>query len=351
MCKSPLHSFLLSLPKCEHHIHLEGALTPQLVFDLASKNNIPLPDLPHYQSPEALAARYAVFNSLDDFLNIHYANMSVLITEDDFYELAWSYFLAAHADGVHHAEVFFDPQSHTSRDIPIASVIKGYKRALDRAEAELCVTSQLIMCFLRHLPVSSAHTTFDSATEFINDGTIHAVGLDSSEVGFRPELFTDVFSKAKEAGLRRTAHGGEEGDVSYITGALDALDAERIDHGIRLIEDPELLKDIAVRGTLLTICPLSNVYLRTTKSVASLPLREFLEAGVQFSLNSDDPAYFGGGILNNYCAVEEAFGFSVDEWRRIAIAGVQGSWIDDTRKRVLLEKIDDMPESDLSPNA
>ncbi|KAL2834797.1 hypothetical protein BJY01DRAFT_259386 [Aspergillus pseudoustus] len=340
MCKSPLHPFLVKLPKCEHHIHLEGALTPQLVFHLASKNAIPLPKLPHYQNPEALAARYEAFDSLDDFLNIHYANMSVLITEDDFYELAWSYFCAAHADGVHHAEVFFDPQSHTSRGIPIASVIKGYSRALARAESELGVTSRLIMCFLRHLPVPSAHATFDSATGFIQDGTIHGVGLDSSEVGFPPELFTDVFRKAKDAGLHRTAHGGEEGDVSYITGALDSLEVDRIDHGIRLIEDREVMKAIAAKGTLLTICPLSNVYLRTAKSVASLPLREFLEARVQFSLNSDDPAYFGGGILNNYCAVEEAFGFSLDEWKTIAIAAVQGSWISEARKSALVQKIE-----------
>ncbi|KAE8312422.1 hypothetical protein BDV41DRAFT_565028 [Aspergillus transmontanensis] len=276
-------------------------------FSVSRNNKIALPDLPHYQSPEALAARYDRFDNLDDFLNIHYANMSVLITEDDFYELAWSYVLAAHADGVHHAEVFFDPQSHTPRGVPIASVTRGYKRALDRAESELGVTSCLIMCFLRHLPVASAEATFDSVNDFIRDGSIHGVGLDSSEVGFPPELFTDVFQKAKEVGLRRTAHGGEEGDVSYIKGALDSLDAERIDHGIRLVEDQGLLKEIAAKGTLLTICPLSNVYLRTVKSIASLPLREFLDSGVQFSLNSDDPAYFGGGILNNYCAVQEAW--------------------------------------------
>ncbi|KAJ6004646.1 adenosine deaminase [Penicillium herquei] len=345
MCKSALHSFLLSLPKCEHHIHLEGALTPELVFFLARKNNVALPDLPHYQSPEALAARYDRFDNLDDFLNIHYANMSVLITEDDFYELAWSYVLAAHADGVHHAEVFFDPQSHTSRDVPIASVTRGYKRAFDRAESEFGITSRLIMCFLRHLPVASAEATFDSANELIRDGSIHGVGLDSSEVGFPPELFTKVFQKAKEAGLRRTAHGGEEGDVSYIRGALESLSAERIDHGIRLAEDQELLKEIAAKGTLLTICPLSNVYLRTAKSVASLPLREFLDSGVQFSLNSDDPAYFGGGILKNYCAVQEAFDFSIDDWKTIAISGVRGSWIGDERKRLLLEKIADAVEN------
>ncbi|KAF7523649.1 hypothetical protein PCG10_006404 [Penicillium crustosum] len=344
MCKSPLHSFLLNLPKCEHHIHLEGALTPELVFLLAAKNNIALPDLPHYQNPEVLAARYEKFDNLDDFLNIHYANMSVLITEDDFFELAWSYILAAHADGVHHAEVFFDPQSHTPRGIPIASVIRGYKRALDRAESELGVTSWLVMCFLRHLPVPSAEATFASAADFVQDGSIHGVGLDSSEVGFPPELFTNVFGKAKEMGLRRTAHGGEEGDVTYIKGAIDHLHAERIDHGIRLIEDQVLLREIAAKGTLLTICPLSNVYLRTAKSVGSLPLRKFLDLGVQFSINSDDPAYFGGGILNNYCAVQEAFDFSIDDWKTIAISAVCGSWIADERKGVLLGKIEDVVE-------
>ncbi|KAK4868626.1 hypothetical protein LT330_006828 [Penicillium expansum] len=344
MCKSPLHSFLLNLPKCEHHMHLEGALTPELVFSLAAKNNIALPDLPHYKSPKVLATRYEKFDNLDDFLNIHYANMSVLITEDDFFELAWSYARAAYADGVHHTEVFFDPQSHTPRGIPIASVIRGYKRGLDRAESELGVTSRLIMCFLRHLPVPSAEATFASATDFIQDGSIHGVGLDSSEVGFPPELFQNVFEKAKEVGLRRTAHGGEEGDVSYIKGAIDFLHAERIDHGIRLVEDPVFLREIAAKGTLLTICPLSNVYLRTAKSIDSLPLRQFLDLGVQFSLNSDDPAYFGGGILNNYCAVQEAFDFSIDEWKTIAISGVRGSWIGDERKSVLLGKIEDVTE-------
>ncbi|KGO40469.1 Adenosine/adenine deaminase [Penicillium expansum] len=325
-------------------MHLEGALTPELVFSLAAKNNIALPDLPHYKSPKVLATRYEKFDNLDDFLNIHYANMSVLITEDDFFELAWSYARAAYADGVHHTEVFFDPQSHTPRGIPIASVIRGYKRGLDRAESELGVTSRLIMCFLRHLPVPSAEATFASATDFIQDGSIHGVGLDSSEVGFPPELFQNVFEKAKEVGLRRTAHGGEEGDVSYIKGAIDFLHAERIDHGIRLVEDPVFLREIAAKGTLLTICPLSNVYLRTAKSIDSLPLRQFLDLGVQFSLNSDDPAYFGGGILNNYCAVQEAFDFSIDEWKTIAISGVRGSWIGDERKNVLLGKIEDVTE-------
>ncbi|KAJ5963139.1 Adenosine/adenine deaminase [Penicillium waksmanii] len=168
-----------------------------------------------------------------------------------------------------------------------------------------------------------------------------ASGLTLLKLDSPPELFTNVFQKAKVVGLRRTAHGGEEGDVSYIKGALDSLDAERIDHGIRLAEDQELLEQIAAKGTLLTICPLSNVYLRTVKSIASLPLREFLNFGVLFSLNSDDPAYFGGGILNNYCAVQEAFDFSIDDWNTIAISGVRGSWIGDERKRVLLEKIAD----------
>ncbi|KFY17091.1 hypothetical protein V491_05112 [Pseudogymnoascus sp. VKM F-3775] len=341
MCKSSLHQFLHALPKCEHHIHLEGALTPSLVFTLASKNHISLPDLPIYHSPETLAARYEKFDNLDDFLNIHYANMGVLITEDDFHQLAWSYFLAAHADGVYHAEVFFDPQSHTSRGIDIASVIKGYGSACDRAESELGMTTCLIMCFLRHLPVPSAEETLQSAQKFIHDGTIIGVGLDSSEVGFPPELFTEVFRSAEKAGLRRTAHGGEEGDTSYIKGALTALNVERIDHGIRLTEDPKLMKEIAAKGTLLTICPLSNVYLRTTKSIGSLPLREFLDAGVQFSLNSDDPAYFGGGVLNNYCAVQEAFDFGIDEWKTIAVAGIKGSWIDEQRKQDLVQRVNE----------
>ena len=349
MCKSDLHQFLTELPKCEHHLHLEGCLSPRLFFQLAAKNNIELPDPktdPAYASIEALETRYRHFNCLDDFLQCYYRALDVLVTREDFAVLAWDYFTTADADGVRHAEVFFDPQSHTSRGIPFAIVVSGFRDACARAEKELGITSRLIMCFLRHLPVESAAGTMQSAVDggyFDGDDdesrTITALGLDSSEVGFPPELFRDMYAEAKRRGIHRTAHGGEEGDPSYISGVLDALYGERVDHGVRLVEDPELMRRVVAEGILLTVCPLSNVCLQVVKDVSELPIRTFLEAGVKFSINSDDPAYFGGYVLNNYCAVQEAFGFGHDDWKVIAENSVNGSWIGDSRKAELVAMI------------
>lgn len=343
MCKSPLHKFLVNLPKCEHHIHLEGCLTPEIVFDIAAKNQIPLPDPavnPAYTSPEALAKRYQHFECLEDFLTCHYLSMSVLITAEDFERLAWEYFTHAHADGVRHAEVSFDPQSHTTRGVAFKTVSDGYSRACRRAESELGMTTSLILCFLRHLPAAAATETFQQAIESGELGNkITGVGLDSSEVGFPPELFVDVYKAAKSHGLYRTAHGGEEGDTTYISGAMDALDCKRIDHGLRLPEDPALVARVAREGTFLTLCPLSSVCLKAIKSVAYLPIRTFLDAGVKFSINSDDPAYFGGYVLGNYCAVQEAFDLSIAEWVDIAEASINGSWVGEERKADLLKAL------------
>lgn len=345
MCKSDLHQFLAELPKCEHHLHLEGCLSPGLFFQLAAKNNIELPDPetnPAYASPETLEARYQHFGCLDDFLQCYYRALDVLVTRDDFALLGWHYFTTAHADGVRHSELFFDPQSHTSRGIPFATVVSGFRDACARAESELGITSRLIMCFLRHLPVESAAETMRSAVEggyFDGDDesrAIAALGLDSSEVGFPPELFREMYTEAKALGVHRTAHGGEEGEPSYISGVLDSLHGERVDHGVRLVEDRELMRRVVDEGILLTVCPLSNVCLQVVKDVNQLPIKTFLEAGVRFSINSDDPAYFGGYVLKNYCAVQEAFGFGVDEWKVIAENSVNGSWIGDGRKGELL---------------
>lgn len=253
--------------------------------------------------------------------------MSSLITSSDFELLAYEYFLKAHADGVHHAEIFFDPQAHTERGVPYTTVVEGLVAGQRRAEQEFGVSSELIMCFLRHLPAASADEAFANAEALghFSNGTIAAIGLDSSEVGFPPEMFRSVYEKAEKAGLRRTAHAGEEGDATYISRALDICKVQRIDHGIRLVEDEELLQRVVQEQIMLTVCPLSNVQLRCVKSVADLPLRRFLDMGVKFSINSDDPAYFGGYILDNYCAVQEAFGLSFQEWRRIAEDAVQGS--------------------------
>jgi adenosine deaminase len=351
MCKSPLHAFL---PKCEHHLHLEGCLSPSLLFSLAAKNNIALPSAssdPAYASPASLHERYQHFSNLDDFLSYYYRGMACLVTEQDFEMLAWEYFTTAHRDGVRHAEVFFDPQSHSERGVSIETVVKGFGKARERAEKELGVTSCLIMCFLRHLPVeggNGARETMRVAVESRYFGVegdrkerqITALGLDSSEVGFRPELFEEMYKQGAELGLRLTAHAGEEGDPSYIQGALDTLHVSRIDHGIRLTEDPGLLQRVVKEEVLLTVCPLSNICLQAVKHVGEVPIRKFLEEGVKFSINSDDPAYFGGYILNNYCAVQEAFGLSVEEWATIARNSIHGSWIGVGRKKELLAMLD-----------
>jgi adenosine deaminase len=348
MCKSNLHTLLAALPKCEHHLHLEGCLSPSLTFQLAAKNNIQLPSPssdPAYTSLETLIERYNNFADLNDFLGYYYRALDAVITRDDFEMLGWEYFTTAARDGVKHAEVFFDPQSHTARGISLDVVVSGFNAACKRAEKELGITSKLIMCFLRHLPVQESRETMKAAVErgYFDgeDKVISALGLDSSEVGFRPELFEEMYLEAEKRGIRRTAHAGEEGDPTYISGALDGLHAERIDHGIRLIEDPELMKRVIAENIMLTVCPLSNVCLQVVKHVRELPIKKFLEAGVKFSINSDDPAYFGGYILNNYCAVQDAFDLSVDDWKVIVQNSIQGSWCEQARKEELENMLDE----------
>lgn len=343
MCQSPLHPFLASLPKCEQHLHIEGTVSPTLLFSLAAANNITLPaDDPAFKNTASLSARYENFTSLDDFLHYYYIALSVLLTPSDFETLAYEYFLNAHGDGVHHAEIFFDPQAHTSRGVPYSTVTEGLSAARARAERELGITTKLTMCFLRHLPVAEADVVYKEAHSLghFADGTLIGIGMDSSELGFYPELFKDLYLHAADNGIRRTAHAGEEGDVSYITRALDICQAERIDHGIRAIEDASMIERLALQKTLLTVCPLSNVRLRCVEAVADLPIRKFLDAGVRFSINSDDPAYFGGYILDNYCAVQEAFDLSIQEWATIANGAIEGSWCDQERKEQLLEKVE-----------
>ena len=352
MCRSTLHNFLAALPKCEHHLHLEGCLSPSLVFKLAAKNSITLPSStqdPAYASIESLIERYNHFSDLNDFLAYYYRALDAVITQDDFEMLGWEYFMTAARDGVKHAEVFFDPQSHTSRGVSLDTVVKGFNRACQRAEKELGITSKLIMCFLRHLPAQEARDTMQAAVSGgyfdVQDGekrrVVEGLGLDSSEVGFRPELFAEQYVEAKKMGLHRTAHAGEEGDPSYISGALNSLHVERIDHGIRLVEDAALMERVTKEGIMLTVCPLSNVCLRAVQIVGQVPIRKFLEAGVKFSLNSDDPAYFGGYILENYCAVQEAFNLSVEEWKIIADNSIQGSWCSEKRKEELRSMLEE----------
>lgn len=321
---------------------------PALLFELAARNNITLPkEDPAYANEDALLDRYNRFTSLDDFLGYYYTAMAVLQKESDFEDLAWSYFEKAHSDGVVHAEIFFDPQAHLERGVSFSTVIAGLTAARERAEKELKMTTMLICCFVRHLPQSSALKLFDSSElqAAMAAGHIHGIGLDSSETPFPPELFKEVYAKAKTAGLRLTAHAGEEGPASNIATSLSVLGCERIDHGIRLAEDTKLMMKVARAGTMLSVCPLSNVRLQCVKSVEELPIAAFLKAGVKFSINSDDPAYFGGFILDNYCAVHEAFDLSAEQWESIAMAAINGSWCTAQRKSEMMQLLEDARKS------
>ncbi len=344
MCNTPLHSFLEALPKCEHHIHLEGSLEPELLFELAAKNGITLPvsDDPAFKSASSLRRRYGAFKNLDDFLEYYYIGMSTLVDGSDFENLAFTYFSKAASQGVRHAEVFFDPQAHTGRGIELVTLVQGFKRAQVRANTELGITTELIMCLLRHLPLSEAIGSVNQAQEagYFEDGTLAGMGMDSSEIQFPPPLWADLYEEAKRAGIRRTVHAGEEGPAEYMTQALDILDVHRIDHGLRVFEDDVLVSRLAESKTLLTMCPLSNVKLRCIDTIDSFPLRKLLDAGVRFSINSDDPAYFGGYILENYCALQEVFNLSIPEWEQISKGAVMGSWCNEERKIQLLAEIE-----------
>ncbi|CCH41863.1 hypothetical protein BN7_1402 [Wickerhamomyces ciferrii] len=341
-CNHHMKQFLNELPKCEHHLHLEGTLEPNLLFPLAKRNNIKLPsNFP--KTVEELNERYKQFKDLQDFLDYYYIGCNVLINEEDFFDLAWAYFTKAHQDGTWHSETFFDPQSHTERGIKIETVVNGFKRASLKAQQEYGMSTNLIMCLLRHLPSNDGLKTIDSATEFLKDGSIKALGLDSAEKPFPPELFINCYSKVKEINpdLELTAHAGEEGDSNYVITALDELKVTRIDHGVNSIQDPKLMERLASEKTMLTICPLSNVKLNVVKDVSEIPLNEFLDAQVPFSLNSDDPAYFGGYILDNYITVHTRFGWSLETWVKVAKNGVEGSWISKERKIEINNAIDE----------
>lgn len=344
-CNHHMQNFLKELPKCEHHLHLEGTLEPDLLFPLAKRNGIQLPsNFP--ANVEELNKRYTQFKDLQDFLDYYYIGCNVLIKEEDFFDLAWAYFQKAHRDGTHHSEVFFDPQSHTERDISIDVVVKGFQRACDKAEKEFGMSTRLIMCLLRHLPSENGLETIESAKEFIKDGTVTALGLDSSEKPFPPQLFVDCYSKVKEINseIQLTAHAGEEGGADFVTNSLDLLNVTRIDHGVNSVQDDKLMERLAENQTLLTVCPLSNIKLQVVKDVSELPLNRFLDANVPFSLNSDDPAYFGGYILDNYIHVHTRFGWDLETWCRVAKNGVNGSWITQERKDEInqaIEKVHD----------
>ncbi|KIW04807.1 adenosine deaminase [Verruconis gallopava] len=340
MCNTKLHDLLVQLPKCEHHIHIEGSLEPSLLFELAKKNGIVLPDDDDaFASPMALKDRYTRFTSLDDFLNYYYIGMSVLVHASDFEALAWAYFSTVASQGLKHAEIFFDPQAHLSRGVEYKTLLQGFEAARQRAEKELGITSLFICCFLRHLPPVDSVTLFDHPdvqASFENKQVV-GIGLDSSELPFPPSMFQELYARADKQGLRRTAHAGEEGPAQYIRDGLDLLGIERIDHGLKLSHDEELMAEVAKNEILLSLCPVSNDLLQCVPDVSHVPIRKFLDAGVRFSINSDDPAYFGSNyILDNFCAVQQHHDLSVDDWVRICKNAIQGSWCSDARKDELL---------------
>jgi len=305
------HVLIDQLPKCELHIHIEGSLEPELMFKLAARNNIALP----YESVDALRRAYH-FTQLQDFLDIYYRGMSVLITEQDFFDLAWAYLLRAQADNVRHVEMFFDPQGHTSRGIAFETVISGLHRACQQAAGELGVQASLIMCFLRHLDEADAQRTLDAALP--HRSKIIGVGLDSSERDNPPSKFKHVFRRAREAGLHLFAHAGEEGPPSYVWEALDVLGVERVDHGNQSLQDDKLIGRLARDRVPLTMCPLSNLKLRVVDDLKHHPLRRMMEKDVLVTVNSDDPAYFGGYVSDNYRAVGSSLQLSHSELIAVA---------------------------------
>jgi len=288
-----LPALLRTMPKAELHLHIEGSLEPELIFRLAERNRVALP----YASVEALRAAYA-FTDLQSFLDIYYAGASVLLKEADFFDMAWAYFERAAADNIAHAEIFFDPQTHTARGVPMEAVIKGLDHACQRAHSEFGISAKLILCFLRHLSEDEALATLAEAMPWRQH--FIGVGLDSGERGNPPEKFARVFAKAREAGLHVVAHAGEEGPPEYIRSALDVLKVERIDHGVRCVEDADLVARLARERMPLTVCPLSNVKLRVFATLADHNLPALLQAGLCVTINSDDPAYFGGYLNQNF---------------------------------------------------
>lgn len=321
-----------AIPKAELHIHIEGSLEPELIFELAQRNGVSMA----YASVEALRAAYA-FTDLQSFLDIYYAGASVLLKEQDFHDMAWAYFLRAKADHVIHAELFFDPQTHTARGVPMAAVIDGLSGACRRAEAELGISSALILCFLRHLSEAEAFATLEAALPYREQ--VIGVGLDSSELGHPPEKFERVFAHCRELGLKVVAHAGEEGPPEYIWQAIDRLRVQRIDHGVAAIQDPLLMAELAHTRLPLTVCPLSNLKLRVVNDLRDHPLKKMLDAGLCVTVNSDDPAYFGGYMNANFGQITEALGLSRDDVIALAKNSFEASFIGAERRAACLGKI------------
>ena len=330
-------SAIARLPKVELHLHIEGSLEPELMFALAERNGVELP----YASVEELSAAYE-FSDLQSFLDIYYAGACVLLTEQDFYDLTWAYLEACQADKVRHTEIFFDPQTHTDRGVAFETVIEGISKALADGRERLGISSHLILCFLRHLSAETAMETLEQALPYRD--RIIAVGLDSSEKGHPPEKFVEVFDRARAEGFLTVAHAGEEGPPAYIEQALDLLKVRRIDHGVRCIEDPVLVRRLQKEQVPLTVCPLSNIKLCVFDRLEAHNLKQLLDAGLCVTINSDDPAYFGGYIGRNFLESARALNLNLDDLEKLARNAVTASFLDDGDKEDLMIQIDQWRE-------
>jgi len=328
-----LPALLAAMPKAELHIHIEGSLEPELIFALAQRNGVAIP----YASVEELRRAYA-FTNLQSFLDIYYAGASVLLREQDFYDMAWAYLEKAKADNVLRAEIFFDPQTHTARGVAMETVIAGLHGACVEAKAQLGIDAELILCFLRHLSEEEAFETLEQALPH-RDKFI-GVGLDSSELGHPPEKFARVFARCRDLGLHLVAHAGEEGPPAYVWSALDVLKVERIDHGVQSVKDPALMERLARDRIPLTVCPLSNLKLCVFPRLADHNLRQLLDAGLVATVNSDDPAYFGGYLNDNFLQVFAATGMNAQHAYRLAANSFEGSFAEPSLKRRYMERLD-----------
>jgi adenosine deaminase len=331
-------SFIERMPKAELHVHIEGTLEPELMFELASRNRVPL----LYKTPAEVRKSYQ-FSDLQSFLNIYYEGTRVLLHDRDFYDLTRAYLQKANQQNVRHAEIFFDPQTHTERGVAIPAIIEGIHQALHEGEERFGISSKLILCFLRHLSGEDAMQTLEAALPYRD--SFSGVGLDSSEWGHPPEKFTEVFARAREEELFVVAHAGEEGPPDYVWQALDTLGASRIDHGVRCMEDPALIERLRSDRVPLTVCPLSNVKLRVFDSMKNHNLPQLLDAGLCVTINSDDPAYFGGYINENFHAIYDAFDLSKDDLCALARNSFEAAFLNESQRRQILQEINDLSES------
>jgi len=328
-----IENFIKGIPKTELHLHIEGTFEPELLFEIAKRNKKEI----KYKSVDELKKAYD-FNNLQDFLDIYYEGASVLIEEQDFYDMTWAYLEKVHPQNVIHTEIFFDPQTHTDRGIKFSTVIQGISRALKDGQNKLGMSSKLIMCFLRHLDEGAATKTLEEALNYKN--FITAVGLDSSEVGNPPSKFQRVFEQARTEGFLTVAHAGEEGSAEYVWEALNLLEVSRVDHGNHSLDDEKLVQELVNRKMPLTVCPLSNLKLKVVDDLKKHPLRRMLEKGLLATINSDDPAYFGGYINENYLAISKALNLSKEEIVRLAQNSFNASFLDEDVKQEMINKVE-----------